>query len=1850
MKNMKNILSIVCNKKWKNMKVFLISLICFFTICANNTVIAENSCGDDIYEYWKTGGRTNKKDCDFPDGLIGASERSTIDDTLKVILQAIPGFNSLVLTLEFVAKVMDVANLDEIKNITDVLTKMLTIGANILDPKVADKTANDMSIVVQSTFGVNLYCSQQKIYEEETNLLSKSAEPKESGSNYSMFPVYPLDISVNSWTGQCEVTDSVLNNNFYISSVDELSAMDTKCSYAYSASDRQCLEDYGLPYFVTAVLLTEGANFACDPAGSTGGMPVPLYISIPIMLAQTASELFSNEKLILDPISLIDLSVIEMVTFWFVKDYIMQTSHNKCTPWILLGSGAASQVLKLDFTIRKGNAHEKAKEAIKKYTFCGYDWLSYTKTQDNKYWKRGMYDHSYYKVVSDCIRGEANSTCNVANSVACSDPADPSFCAGVTATSADIRNKLFREFVYGGKEYTAGRVEASIKDGDNRKQAIFYNYSACIDPRLPDLKGYNDVEQRYYMKGNDKANFACNRFYYDRNGGCVLRDTDIDEEDKLALEVISSSNVAYYLVPSYNKVLVNKYSKKCDNVFMEARECCKHRSKHLICLENKTTGANTFCMANVIDGEEDNKEMLNMTHFLKNLNPDLNKVTCEIDDVKFEAGKKKGTEHVCVFSHGFCPYNFKLNAGLNYRASYCDADYFTDYSDNAGVLRRGRTHYNVSDCKQGLFGADYREEYKDYFGSNSRAAAAYTFSKVADDMAGYNNRDFETIYDFSKLTDMISETADDDEVKWRQIEEFMNCGDRKTCNTMISNMKNYGYKKIDVADSLPGMFSSGTTVVERYSINEGLAQQVKTSAYKQVKNFCQYRAHCVEVEAERESTYLYALNSSLFLDPSCGGDSNNSRHILQAYGLGISKQLSAPIVECIFESLKNLINGVAGNSLCDEGYERNNEGYCGLDTKEDVEKNLGANNRLFFEGKYQKYEDKYVIKGYSMPDSNNPFLILQKNLLNVIRAALSVFLVVFFYKQLITGKINSFVKADNMPKLVATVFKFVIVTYLIFNNGWQKGIYERLVNFSTSGYTFVNRIFAKIVKNPTNQIMNLDGGIILGVKSDMYNYFDIANANLNILCYRYDIMNNIDYAIIDPLREYACPVGFIKSHTNQIAIKKESDITGEDNNRLVISNNQEISRLLYFIDTYNKTKQSSEKLELVRLDSNGVELWNSKYDGCYFDVTEYPDGKGYLAVFDMFDCKLANYIGFGIDKGVPNLLIYSAIMLFPSMIFPDIGILKLVNSALTFVGSILFGALLAFMFIMFNIMTKVVYLFTSSFFTLSLLVFVSPIVLPLMFFERTKKNYEVWLESIVDTIFRPLMAVGFIVLYINLLDKMLLTDVIFRKHNKVGRGAIMQCPDTTEHFTFICFITKVPIIGQIIELFQFGILQVFFNIVIAFLLFSMADSFLNELETISNQLFKFYSDDKKSSSSLVKADFSEKSSTSISGATTRAMEAGKDINKFRKDYINKVPGYVAGKIDNKMQKLADKADSKLLSSVSEAGPHKKSLVGKAAGFYLKARTLGEKIDNKTSNLYTRFTDKLAQAKNRVTNIFSFEERLAKREEGLELAKKKKLEKSLAVMEKDATVDKKKVERVKRDLSKVDKKIEAIRDKIYAIKSKYGDNLYYRADSITEADLIKVETPEHKVTKTSSKPSDDISSPDKPPKPHKDSHKSSHPSNDKKEEEEKDSDNVEEEEVGDGKGTPEEQKSKKTKGAKSKSTARTGPKPVAPKRPNVPPAQAQAKSKTPIKPAPANTPPVAKSQQPAAVTDTSKPEEQHSDKKESSGSTEEADTVERTEHVSPPHSHPKKGSKKEEEEVSEGEDGSESEENSDEDMI
>ncbi len=1495
------------------------------------------------------------------------SEDSTLSKAMEII-KFIPGISLIVPSLTCMIKAgINVNNF----NATDALdpggfmAKLATGFTVIKSALRVDSGDAAGALALQEVFSSNLYCKYQKIYAEEDKYISKSKADNSEGG-YPIFPIYPLAIPIKN--GQCKVGD-ILDKNFI--QMVGLNSIKTKCSFSFSATDDQCLKDISIPIITEYKAQEIGVEVAClassikkaankaagdvlekeieeqasekikeqteklgrkltkaeqdaikkgvtdqlndvldkfkDEAGNISKKALEDFIAdttdviedeaeklanefVKEILKETAkneattaikttaegigttASLFTDDRMAADPIDLMAVLMTQSTTEILVNAAMDAISGDfDCIIARLVAAQAVQYLAQGTIASISDSNYRKAKDKLPIYKFCGHKWLSYNQdwdynngTTSGSYPIRGANEGSYYREILD---GAKN---------------------GIISNS--VTNKQFREYIYGGIEYSSGIPEKENYAEKINGTAVSSDYDTdyCIDPRDNSLSGINynedkDLSQRYYMRGNDKANFACNRFYYDEKSSCVVPEGEINGIDDSDLELVTTFNgINYYKIMGQEKKdketeeQKNKREKViniCTRVFDMARRCCKYRSKHLICLEKinneneRKVESYKFCFSHVISGYE---VLANTVFdFIKNKDSTKYGPTCELDGQEFEATKKINTDYVCVYSYGLCPYNFKLNAGLNYKASFCDGSALEDSVFNNGYLQRSSTHINAVKCSSGFFSNEKLDEYKSTETGNGEKFAEEMFNRVKKDMAGFNSRDFEYIYKI----------------------------DSTTVGSDVKNIKK-GYN------------DEASPVIQMYDVIPNSA--ITTDFYGKIKNICQYRAHCVEVEKEENISDDSSITGSLFLDSSCSGKTSNSRNVSPGHTGNIMTQFSSPVVECIFESFKNLLNGVAGVSLCKDDAVNNSEGYCGLDDENDINKHINNKDYAYFESKYQKIDGTYIIKGQKLPDSYNPFYKLQRYLLRTIKAAFALFLVVFFYKKLLLGDLESFVKPENISKLVFSAFKFSLVIWLIFYNGWQQGVYEKLVNFATASYSFVNTIFVRTMKNPKNQMINFSGeNKILRIVEK--NYLTEEDEPV-MLCISYSIFDNVTYSRRNQDTK-RCEKGFYSNYvinssydeSSEIIVKKATKQERRTSKNVIISNNQELSQLIYYIDKYNDKNSNKLKIQIKVSggwsDLNGSDLWNKNYDGCYFDTTEYKEDKSYLASFDTLDCKLTRYLGYSVNMAAPNILIYSAIMLVPSFFFPDTVVTKVING----IGGLIFGLMMTFIFMIFNVILKAVYVFTSSFFNLSVLILISPIVLPLMFFERTKSVFDNWLEYIADNIFKPVLNFASLVIYVNLMDIVLLRDSSFSNHSSKGRGANLVCPDGSS--SFVCLINGIPGIQQIKVLANSNFFSVLLDIVIVFLFFKLSDQILTDIENIAESIFKSITDDTKQSPSalsLAKAPIGKTVGESVGAA----MATGKKLEEFRHDYINNAPGALFDKAKEARRRMIEDNDGK----------------------------------------------------------------------------------------------------------------------------------------------------------------------------------------------------------------------------------------------------------------------------------------------------------------------------------------------------
>ena len=682
-------------------------------------------------------------------------------------------------------------------------------------------------------------------------------------------------------------------------------------------------------------------------------------------------------------------------------------------------------------TYNNGDSKKVKKEKLRDFLLANSEITVGTETIINplyEYFTKGVNEYSYAKCVDSCMNGtftksEVCKECfeklrdseSIENggqnyrkeSIIDEISNDNEF------NSANVSNRLYREWVYGGKEYKSPIKK--VDDKEYEDQDLNYH---IYDPRLPSVKGFDDLNQRYYMRGNEEGKFACERFKFYDGSGCILHEDRIadancknNDKNKVADGFYEISDAK--LPDGCSK---RQFRQECINAFGYAYSGCVARMYNYVCLEDTDGSVKddnkkyTFCEPKEegpnLAEEFNSVASTNVMTLIMNKtsgNEDeysesfMTESNCSIGGIDFIVSKKAEEDpnddsYACVFSENLCPYNFRLNGGLNYPTSYCDAGFAGDKMlieiKNLEEDSKIKPEYAETEslCKTGIFN------------EKDMCLSQYNGKKVDNSTI---------IFDEKKLLD-----GDNNYENFKY--NFSNINDGFALTKARADMK--GYNDNDYALISP--HECNTKAEGNDCKGNSLIQ---SAAVGQLKNYCQFRAHCVRMaKFTEDDTDLYA---SAFMDSSCNGRGGFSR--MADYG--VAKRLSSDVVQCVHETLQNMINGVSAISKCKSGTP-NNEGYCGPDTAETIEEAIKDPDHL---KQYYKDDGKenYVIKGKSLPLEANPVEKLRTNMMPIIRIALALAVVFWGFSTILYGKVNFREDRDakKAQNLMLNAVKFSVV-------------------------------------------------------------------------------------------------------------------------------------------------------------------------------------------------------------------------------------------------------------------------------------------------------------------------------------------------------------------------------------------------------------------------------------------------------------------------------------------------------------------------------------------------------------------------------------------------------------------------------------------------------------------------------------------------------------------------------------------------------------------------------------------------------------------------------------------------------
>lgn len=194
------------------------------------------------------------------------------------------------------------------------------------------------------------------------------------------------------------------------------------------------------------------------------------------------------------------------------------------------------------------------------------------------------------------------------------------------------------------------------------------------------------------------------------------------------------------------------------------------------------------------------------------------------------------------------------------------------------------------------------------------------------------------------------------------------------------------------------------------------------------KNYCQYLNHCVVVGG---NDYIYNTNiGSPYFSSACidfTGDSKNSYGYNTGIFAGNMRHFTAPMAQCVKETLENVFYNKAGHSECG---------------------NLGEfpdQNGKCFSDFYRYKKGEYVAGQYSF------FSYLQDKIKDIIKMALTVAITIFGVKILLGGQV------PKAPEIIIMVVKLSLIMYFVLGSAWQDIFFNGVYNVSST--------FSEIVMN-----------------------------------------------------------------------------------------------------------------------------------------------------------------------------------------------------------------------------------------------------------------------------------------------------------------------------------------------------------------------------------------------------------------------------------------------------------------------------------------------------------------------------------------------------------------------------------------------------------------------------------------------------------------------------------------------------------------------------------------------------------------------------------------------------------------
>jgi type IV secretory pathway VirB6-like protein len=507
---------------------------------------------------------------------------------------------------------------------------------------------------------------------------------------------------------------------------------------------------------------------------------------------------------------------------------------------------------------------------------------------------------------------------------------------------------------------------------------------------------------------------------------------------------------------------------------------------------------------------------------------------------------------------------------------------------------------------------------------------------------------------------------------------------------------------------------AGGTEIEDYDVTLGVRN-----------NFCQYMNHCVKIPT---TPYVSSHNfKGGFISKSCRdlkGDSQN--HYIHEYGLlsQTGHNFSAPIVQCFKETIENMmVNRGSDHFLCEEP----------IDKKNYLEKQI--NNLIRFlqslellsdnDARKQKIQEA-IYKDFQAQNIKD----LEEGLLEIKKDP----------------------AGDNYPKIRKIIKK---------NDGTEKILAITYGNLSSD--------ISESELNPITNGICVSGKYIRTEGSSSFNdtfliklqarFQDVVRMALVLAITFFGISLLLGHGEVKrkQLMPFIIKIGLVAYFASgngwqtifMDGVTKTSNLLSEivmvidpGNTDSAKQDGCQFPKFNYKGDNYTKTDRFSYSLP-------------NKKD-IRPEPAAYPPGKEYLRIWDTLDCKISRAIGFEPSVSVPNLVR----MILAGFLTSGAGIIFLV-------ATLLFG------FFLIALVVRAIHIFLISSIGITLLIYISPLIITLSLFNKTKAIFDNWSRQLLGLVLQPVILFAYLGLLIVIFDSVIIGDATFKGDNKTAPRQIV---------------------------------------------------------------------------------------------------------------------------------------------------------------------------------------------------------------------------------------------------------------------------------------------------------------------------------------------------------------------------------------------------------------------------------------------------------------------------------------------